>query len=313
MISKKALIISFIVAIFAAVYMSAYVVDETKQVVVTRFDRVVRTVTEPGLRFKIPVFEKAIFYPKNLQNWDGKKGEIPTLEKTYIYVDAFARWRIIDPNIFFQTVKSLTRAQERLSEIINAGVRDLIPNNRLIEAVRRSNREMAIDEIGLDEIKDEQMDTYSISIGREKITKKILEQAQPQTTKLGIELVDVKIKRINYVEQVQTSVYNRMIAERKQMAEKFRSEGKGEARKIRGEKERILKKITSEAYRTAQEIMGIADAEATKIYAEAYGIDPEFYSFINSLDIYAKTLQGSSLVLSTDTDFLKYLKGYDQP
>jgi membrane protease subunit HflC len=313
MISKKALIIGFVAVIFAAGYMSAYVVDETKQVVVTRFDRVVRTVPEPGLKFKIPVLENAIFYPKNLQNWDGRKGEIPTFEKTYIYVDTFARWRITDPNIFFQTVKTLTRAQERLSEIINAGVRDLIPNNRLIEAVRRSNREMTIDEVELGDAQEKQLTTYAINIGREKITKEILKQAQPQTVKLGIELVDVKIKRINYVEQVQKSVFDRMIAERKQIAQKFRSEGKGEARKVLGDKDRELKKITSEAYRTAQEIMGIADAEATIIYAEAYGIDPEFYSFINSLDIYAKTLQGSSLVLSTDTDFLKYLKGYDQP
>jgi membrane protease subunit HflC len=151
----------------------------------------------------------------------------------------------------------------------------------------------------------------TVKIGREKISKGIMEQAQPKMAEFGIELVDVKIKRINYVEQVQKSVYGRMIAERKQIAEKFRSEGKGEARKIEGEKEREMKRITSEAYKTAQEIKGKADAAATKTYADAYGLDPDFYSFVKTLEIYRETLdEESSLILSTDAEFFKYLKGY---
>ena len=169
-------------------------------------------------------------------------------------------------------------------------------------------------EAGIDVETEAQQDTrtlYSVSTGREKITKMIMEQAQPKLTPFGIEIVDVKIKRINYVEEVRKSVYGRMVAERKQIAEKFRSEGQGEARKILGEKERELKRITSEAYRKAQEIKGRAEAEATKLYADAFGMDPEFYSFSRTLDIYSTTLdQNSDLVLSTDSEFLKYLKGY---
>jgi membrane protease subunit HflC len=300
-----------LVAITGIVYLSAYTVDETKQAVVTRFERVVRVEARPGLRFKIPFFEIAILYPKNLQNWNGKKEEIPTLEKTYIYVDAFARWKIVDPYVFFQTVRYTRTAQDRLSEIINATVRDVITDYRLIEAVRMSNRELGLEE-GLLETGGKKQETkYSIQYGREKLTKQIFDQAKPQVAELGIELVDVKIKRINYVEKVRKSVYDRMIAERNQIAEKYRSEGHGEARKILGQKEKELKEITSMAYKTAQEIKGKADAEAVRIYAKAYGKDPEFYSFTKTLEIYNTALDDkSSVVLSTDSEFFKYFKGY---
>ena len=197
----------------------------------------------------------------------------------------------------------------KLNDIIDPAVRNFITSHSLIEAVRNTNREMDTLEIGLDE--RTQKTTYAIDVGRASITKGILEQAQPKLTPFGIELVDVKIKRINYVEQVRKSVYGRMIAERKQIAEKFRSEGKGEARKILGEKERDLKQITSEAYKTAQEIKGTADAESTRIFAEAFGRDPEFYSFTKTLELYGEALdKDSELVLSTDSEFFKYLKGY---
>jgi membrane protease subunit HflC len=180
--------------------------------------------------------------------------------------------------------------------------------------VRKSNRELeTAAEVSLEEGDREIRETYSISVGREQITKGILKQAQPKLAQFGIELVDVKIKRINYIEDVQKSVYSRMIAERKQIAEKYRSEGKGEAQIILGEKERDLQKITSEAYKTAQEIKGKADAEATIIYADAYGRDPEFYSFVQTLEIYRDTLdKDNSLIISTDSEFLKYLKGYSE-
>ncbi len=307
---SKAFILIAILVAGLLVYTSAYVVDETEQVVVTQFGKVVgKPKTASGLYFKIPFIQNTTYFPKNLLQWDGDPGQIPTLDKTYIWVDTFARWRIIDPIKFFQTVNNTTRAQGRLDDIIDPAVRNLITENRLIETVRQSNRELDTYELGLEDV--EKRPSYKIQIGRDKITKQILEQAQPKLSKFGIELVDVKIKRINYVEQVRNSVYGRMIAERNQIAEKFRSEGKGEAQKIRGEKERDLKQITSEAYRIAQEIKGKAEAEATKLYADAYGIDPEFYSFIKTLEIYEDALnKDSSLVLSTDSEFLKYLKGY---
>ncbi len=292
------------------VFTAAYVVDETEQVVVTQFGKVVgKPKTESGLYFKIPFIQNATYFPKNLLEWDGDPGQIPTLDKTYIWVDTFARWRIVDPIKFFQTVNNTTSAQGRLDDIIDPAVRNLITENRLVETVRKTNREVDTYEIGLEDIKERP--SFKIEIGRETITKKILEQAQPKLAKFGIELVDVKIKRINYVEQVRNSVYGRMIAERKQIAEKFRSEGKGEAKKILGEKERDLKRITSEAYRKAQILKGKADAESTRLYAEAFGIDPDFYSFVKTLEIYDDALgKDSSLLLSTDSEFFKYLKGY---
>jgi len=293
-------------------YASAYVVDETEQVVVTQFGKVVGSPkAEPGLYFKIPIIQNATYFPKNLLEWDGDPGQIPTLEKTYIWVDAFARWKIVDSVKFFQTVNNTVSARGRLDDIIDPAVRNFITSYRLIETVRNSSRELDTFEVGReDETKDERV-TFTIETGREKITKGILKQAQPKLAPFGIELVDVKIKRVNYVEQVRNSVYGRMVAERNQIAEKFRSEGKGEARKILGEKERDLKRITSEAYRTAQEIKGKADAEATNIFADAFGIDPDFYSFAKTLEIYGESLdKDSTIVLSTESEFLKYLKAY---
>lgn len=309
--SKAILLIAIVVAI-AFVYFSAYVVDETEQVVVTQFGKVVGTPKmDSGLYFKLPFIQQATYFPKNLLEWDGDPGQIPTLDKTYIWVDAFARWKIVDPIKFFQTVNNTISAQGRLDDIIDPAVRNLITENRLIEAVRQTNRELDTFEHGIEDTKKAK--TFQITIGREKLTKQILEQAQPKLQKFGIELVDVKVKRINYVEQVRNSVYGRMIAERKQIAEKFRSEGKGEAQKILGDKEKELKQITSEAYRKAQTLKGKADAEATTLYAEAYGVDPDFYSFIKTLEIYNEALdKDSSLVISTDSDFFKYLKGYSQ-
>jgi len=310
--TKGIILIVIIIAILIG-FSSAYIIDETEQVVVTQFGKVVGTPKkEPGLYFRIPFIQVPNTLPKNLLEWDGDPGQIPTKEKTYIWVDTFARWKIVDPKKFLETVKSLPSARGRLDDIIDPAVRNFITSYELIEAVRTTNREMDIVEMGIDaKTQEKHKTTYSISTGRDKITKGIMEQAMPKLAKFGIELVDVKIKRINYVEEVRKSVYGRMIAERSQIAEKFRSEGQGEARKILGEKERDLKLITSEAYRKAQEIKGKADAEATILYAKAYGIDPEFYSFIKTLEIYNEALdKESSVVLSTDSEFFKYLKGY---
>ncbi len=304
-------------ALVLLLFICAYAVDETEQVVITRFDKVQRTVLTPGLRFKLPVIEKALVFPNNLQEWDGDPGQIPTKDKTYIWVNTFARWKIVDPVLFFKTVGYVSRAQQRLDEIIDPTVRNFITSNRLIEAVRNSNRELdTFEDLGDENKQETRTDRPArfaqVFVGRDKIDTGILTQAKPKLSNFGIELVDVKIKRVNYVEEVRTSVYERMIAERKQIAQKFRSEGKGEAQKILGEKERELKRIESEAYRTAQEVKGKADAESTRLYAKAYGLDAEFYSFVKTLEVYNEALsENSSIILSTDSEIFKYMKGYE--
>ena len=307
----KGLIYALIIIIIFIIFGAVYVVDETEQVVVTRFGEAIgKPKITPGLYFKLPIIDTTNYFPKNLLEWDGDPGQIPTLDKTFIWVDTFARWKIVDPLKFFETVNNVVAGLGRLDDIIDPAVRNFITSYPLIETVRMTNRELDIREVGVDEVK-ELSPLGEVKTGRAQITKGIMEQAQPKLAKFGIELVDVKIKRLNYVEEVQRSVYARMIAERKQIAEKFRSEGKGEARKIEGDKEKEMKRITSGAYRTAQEIKGKADAESTKIYAQAYGRDPDFYSFTNTLDIYKETMdKDSTLVLSTDSEFFKYFKGY---
>ena len=308
--NKSIFLIPLAIIVFV-IYGSAYKVDETEQVVITQFGRIVgQPKTDPGLKFKIPFIQTANYFNKNLLEWDGDPGQIPTLDKTFIWVDTFARWKIVDPVKFFQTVNNRFNAVGKLNDIIDPAVRNFVTSHHLIEAVRKSNRELETEEVGLEDSSRSTRVTYSIEFGRQKITQGILEQAQPKLTPFGIELVDVKIKRINYVEEVRKSVYGRMIAERNQIAEKFRSEGTGEAQKILGEKERDLQEIESEAFKKAQKIKGSADADATIIYAEAYGQDPEFYSFTQTLEIYREVLdKNSSLILSTDSEFLKYLKG----
>ena len=306
----KVLIIPIIVLLIIA-FSAAYVVDETEQVVVTQFGKAIgEPITEPGLKFKIPIIQQANYFPKNLLDWDGDPGQVPTLDKTFIWVDTFARWKIVDPLKFFQTVNNVVGALARLDDIIDPAVRNFITSYPLIETVRMTNRKLDTFEMGADLVQDERT-RREISLGRQEIIKGILNQAEPKLKEFGIQLVDVKIKRLNYVEEVRKSVYSRMIAERKQIAEKFRSEGEGEARKIEGNQERELKRITSEAYKTAQEKKGKADGEATRISAKAYSRDPDFYSFVQTLDIYKETMdKNSSLILSTDSDFLKYFKGY---
>jgi len=308
----KGIWIILLIAAVIVVYDSAFTVSETEQVVITQFGRIVGdAIKEPGLKFKLPFIQKAHVFNKNILEWDGEPGQIPTLDKTFIWVDAFARWRITDPIKFFQTVNNRQNAVSRLNDIIDPAVRNFITSHKLIDAVRKSNRELDTAEVGLEDLEKKPQSHYSITIGREKITQGILEQAQPKLDQFGIELVDVKIKGINYVEEVRKSVYDRMIAERKQIAEKFRSEGKGEAQKVLGQKDKELQQITSQAYRIAQELKGKADAEATQIYAAAYGLDPEFYSFLQTLEVYSDSLdKSSSVVLSTDSELMKFFKGF---
>ncbi|MFH2093504.1 MAG: protease modulator HflC [Pseudomonadota bacterium] len=310
-ILKNIMVVS-IVAVALLAYDCVYTVDETEQVVITQFGRVVGDpVTKAGLAFKLPFIQKAIYFPKNLLTWDGVPGQIPTKDKTYIWVDTFARWKIIDPVQFFQAVTTEELAIDRLNDIIDPAVRNLISGFPLVESVRNSDRPMDTFELTADE--NEQRVQYAIKLGRDEITRRIVGQAKDKLSQFGIELVDVKIKRINYIDNVRQAVYGRMIAERNQIAEKYRAEGKGEASNIRGEKEKELQVIKSEAYKTAQKIKGDADAMATRIYADAYGADPEFYAFVKTMDVYRQTMKkDSTLVLSTDSDFMKYFKGIEK-
>ncbi len=309
---KSTSLIIIIILILIIGSLSVYTVDETEQVVITQFGKPIgEPIQDPGIKFKIPYYTATVF-PKNLLEWDGDPDQIPTLDKTFIWVDTFSRWKIVDPLKYFETLNNELAAQARLDDILNSTIRNLITSNPLIETVRNTDRRLETDtfDAGIEESKKDDL-FQSVVTGRAKIARKILDEAQPKLEEFGIQLVDVKIKRLNYEEEVQKSVYGRMIAERKQIAEKFRSEGQGEARKIEGDREKEMKRITSEAYKTSEEIKGKADAEATLIYAKAFGKDPEFYSFLQTLDIYKQSIgKDSSLVLSTDSEFLKYFKGY---
>ncbi len=312
MMKFKGIIIGILAVALFTVFASAYVVDETEQVVVTQFGKVVgQPVIKPGLNFKVPFIQKATYFPKNLQSWDGDPGEVPTKDKVYIWVDIFAMWKIVDPVKYFQTVNNMTTALGRLDDIIGPSMRNLVTSYRLVESVRNSNRPMDTFEALEKQEGQKVASQYNIMKGRTRITRLMMAQAQPKLEKFGIKLEDIKIKRINYVEKVRRAVYSRMIAERNQIAEKYRAEGKGEANDIRGDKEKELQLIKSGAYKTAQEIKGKADAKATAIYADAYGVDPEFYSFSRTLEVYKKALdKTNTFVISTDSDFMKYLKKY---
>jgi membrane protease subunit HflC len=313
--SKWLTITGFILA--AGVFillLSTFTIDETEQVVITRFGKVIgETLKEPGLYFKYPIVDMVNKFPSNLREWDGEKGELPTLKKKYIWVDTFARWRINNPVLFFQTIISVENASDIMADIIDTAVKNVIANTEIIEAVRNSDRKMdsRTDIKDTKSVKATKSREHHVALGRTEITSRIFKQAKPKLAEFGIGLVDVKIKRINYREDVRASVYDRMIAERVQIVEKFRSEGRGEAQKILGEKEKKLKQITSEAYKKGQILMGEADATVTKIFAAAYSKDPEFYSFVKTLDVYTKSLdENSSLILSTDSEILKYLKNF---
>lgn len=287
---------------------ATYTVQEKEQVVITQFGKPVGdAITKPGFYFKIPFIQKANFFEKRFLEWDGDPNQIPTKDKKYIFIDTYARWQIIDPLQFFKRLTNERSAQSRLADILDGETRNFIAKNNIEEAVRTSNRTPMITENDLIQ------DTLTpITVGREKIQKMILESANKQATDLGIVILDFRIKRINYVQEVRNQVYERMKSERIRIADKFRSEGQGEASKINGEKERELKKIQSEAFRTAEEIKGKADAEAAAIYASAYNQTPqsrELYAFLKSMETFQKTFDNqTSVVLSTESDLYKYLK-----
>jgi len=307
---RNALIIgSGILALLGVLVVSGavYIVPETMQVVITQFGEPRGDpVTTPGLKVKVPFIQKANYFDKRFLEWDGDPNEVPTRDKRFIHVDTYARWRITDPLLYFQRLRSEQGAQSRLDDILDGETRNVIAKHDLIEVVRSSNRAFAVSEEVAGDVSPESQE--NIERGRRLLAAEVLEAAQTRTEDLGIEILDFRFKRINYVEQVRVEVYNRMISERQRIAEQFRSEGGGESARINGERERELQRITSEAYRQAQEIKGRADAEAADIYAAAYNRDPEFYRFLKTMEVLKETLDSNTvLVLSTDSDFLRYL------
>lgn len=286
-----------------------FIVDETRQVVITQFGRPVgKSITVAGLHFKKPFIQQTHYFEKRLLDWDGDPNQIPTKDKKYIWVDTTARWKITDALKFLQSVGNEIGAQTRLDDIINSATRDVITSHFLVEAVRNTNRILESKEETEEVIVTEEA-LERIETGRELLARTILEKAKVLAPQYGIEIIDVRIKRINYVEDVRNKVYDRMIAERKRAAERYRSEGRGKSAEIEGQTAKELKQITSEAYRQAQGIIGKADAEAISIYAQAYNRDPEFYSFLKTLETYQKTIdEKTTVILTTDSDYYRYLK-----
>ncbi|MCK6560420.1 protease modulator HflC [candidate division KSB1 bacterium] len=292
---------------------SFYTLGETQQAIITQFGEPIdQPIREAGLHMKVPFIQKVTIFDKRILEWDGAPNQIPTEDKKYIWVNTFARWRIVDPLKFYQSVNNETAAQSRLDDIIDGVTRDIITQSPLIEIVRNSNREMTTiveGDSGTVEPTVESQEIENITSGRSQIMDRILAKVSEMVPQYGIEVIDIRIKHINYIDDVLRKVYDRMIAERNRIAEKYRSEGQGERAKIDGQREKDLQTITSQAYKQAQQIKGEADGRAAKIYADAYNRDPEFYSFLQTLDSYRTTLnQNSTLFLKTDSDFLKYLK-----
>jgi len=288
---------------------SAFIVKETEQAIVTQFGKPVgKPITDPGIHFKLPWVQDIHFFDKRFLAWDGSPNQIPTRDKRFIWADTYARWRIVNALLFFQRVRDERGAQTRLDDILDGETRNAIANNDLVEIIRSTNRKMQQE---VEDVTDDETPT-NIKIGREKITRLIIEAASPRLRELGIELLDLRLKRINYVDEVQQKIFDRMITERKRIAEKYRSEGQGEAAKILGDKERDLNQIQSEAFKSAQEIKGKADAEATSVYAAAYNQNAEsrdFYRFLKTMETYESTISEKDwLVLSTKGDFFQFLQ-----
>jgi len=293
-------------------FASIYTVDEAEQAIVVQFGAPVgEPVTEPGLHFRIPFIQEIRRFDKRLLSWDGDPNQIPTVEEQFISVDTTARWRIVDPLKYLQSVQNEFGAQSRLNDILDSVVRDKIAASSLVDIVRSKDWKVSQEDLrrAMAAEGDKEILLQTVEAGREELVKSILETAQKQMPQYGIELVDIRIKRINYVVSVQAQVFERMIAERQRIAEQFRSEGQGRSAEIEGETDRLLLEIKSEAERDADVVRGMADAEATKIYNEAYGADPEFYAFYRTLESYSKALgRGTTMVLGGDSEYFKYFQ-----
>ncbi|RLA62454.1 MAG: protease modulator HflC [Epsilonproteobacteria bacterium] len=322
--NKLLFIIIFVFILIVGAKNSFFVVTEGRQAIITEFGKPVGDpITEAGLHYKKPFVQEARFVDKRILTWDGYPNQIPTKDKKYIKVDTTARWKIVDALRFIQTVKNESGAQGRLDTIIDGATRDVISNHNLVEAVRNTNAILKIvaeknsqlklkKQRGEDFLEEETaQDISTISVGREMLSTLIRDSAQKEADKMGIKIIDVQLRRISYERSVEAKVYERMISERKKIAQKIRSYGQGEKAKIEGRLDKDLKDIESTAYRKAQEIRGRAEAKATNIYAKSLNQGPKFYEFERTLQAYRNSLSKKmNFILSSDSDYLKFLKTF---
>jgi membrane protease subunit HflC len=301
-----------LIAIAIAVWVvasAAYVVDQSEQAIIVQFGEPVGTpVTEPGLHWKVPFVQEVRRFDRRLLVWDGDVSQIPTLGREFVVVDATARWRIVDALQFLRSVRDEAGARTRLDDIIDSVARDIVSGTNLEEIVRSADWDVDVSELSEEEAAVVDTDLKKPQKGRGQLESEMLASASRLMPGLGIELVDVRFKRINYIDSVRAQVENRMIAERQSIAARFRSEGEGKSQEILGDMERQLRGISSEAARKAQEIIGKADAEATRIYGRAFGADPEFYAFFRTLESYDAIGENTTLMIKADSDFFRYLQ-----
>ena len=300
-----------------------YIVEEGRQAVVTRFGKLITVTEDAGLNFKVPVIDTVSIYPKKILSWDGDAQRLPTAENQFIWVDTTARWKIVDPKLFYESVSTLEQGYTRLDDVIDSSVRTIVARNELREAVRNSNiineieRETIIEqqqeeEVDVEELKeltDIKQEYQNVSKGREALSEEMFEAASEITPDYGIELVDIVVRQIRYSEDLTESVYNRMIKERNQIAEAYRSYGEGRKAEWLGKLENERETVLSQAYKTAETIRGKADAEAAGVYAQAYQEDPDFFEFWRSIESYRKVLPNFQKTLSTEMDYFKFLYG----
>lgn len=306
----RTILIVVIVALGLVVANGVYVLPEDRQAVVTQFGRPVgEPVTEAGLKFKVPFVQDVTYFDKRILIWDGDPNQIPTRDKTFVHIDATARWRIVDPLRFMQSMHTEARAQGVLDAIIDGTIRDFVNQNNLVEFIRSSDWEPQAMRISM----LEPAEIEHVELGRDVISNMIHERAAEVVKQYGIELVDVMLRRVNYIDSVQRRVFDRMISERKRIAADLRSRGEGNKAEILGKMERDLLEIRSGASREAQTLRGQADAEAARIYANAYSRDPEFYRFYKTLESYQAALgKNTRLVLTTDSPLYRYLETLDR-
>jgi membrane protease subunit HflC len=306
---RNILLIILAVAVIAVTFSGVFILDETQQAIVTQFGKPVgQPRTQPGMNFKVPFIQKVQYFDKRFLEWDGDVNQVPTKDKTFILVDCYARWEITDPLQFFIRLRDERSGQSRLDDILDGETRNAVAGHDLLELVRSTNRDPEVVEDYMQEM--EMLDT--IKVGRSKIEAQVLDRANERTKDLGIRILDFRFKRMNYAEEVRDRVYERMISERNRIADQFRSEGQGEARKIEGDKERDLALIKSEALMESERIRGRADSTATAIYARAYNrtqASRDLYGFLKSMEVLEKSIDDqSSIILSTESDLYRYLK-----
>ena len=304
-----------LLALVIAAFNSAFIIDQAEQGILVQFGEPIGDViTEPGLHWRVPFVQEVRRFDKRLLAWDGDVSQIPTLGREFIVVDTTARWRISDPLQFLRSVRDETGARTRLDDILDSVTRDVVSGTELEEIVRSADWEVDVEQLDEEELSAlGEIDLERPAKGREQLEQEMLVSASQLMPELGIELVDVRIKRINYIDSVRVQVESRMISERQSIAARFRSEGQGRSQEILGDMERELREISSGAERRAQEIIGAADAEATRIYGNAYGADPEFYTFFKTLESYRALGDNTTLMIKADSDFFRYLESTTQP